>query len=146
MPRHAFRLLAPFSLAALGLLGTACAVYPPPPPPGYGPPAVALAAPPLMVWVPELGLYVAYRTPYRIFFYGGSYYYYVQGAWYAGPGYNGPWNRVAAAQLPPPLLRYRDENWNRYQVEAEQRYQQGGFDPQHQPFTGAPGRGGRGRR
>ncbi|MFZ5660219.1 MAG: hypothetical protein ACOY5C_10240 [Pseudomonadota bacterium] len=136
-------ILAP--VFGLGFL-PACAVSPPPPP-AYGPPpAVAYAGPPVMVWVPEANAYVAYRSPYRIFFRSGNYYHYNRGQWYAGPGYSGPWSHVGPDRLPPGLLRFREEHWNRYQLEAERGYRQDGWAPGHRPFRAHPGRGGgRGR-
>ncbi|WP_297913741.1 hypothetical protein [Thiomonas sp.] len=87
---------------------------PPPvyaPAPVYAPPPVTVA-PQAMVWLPEIGAYVALGLQQPIFYVGGVYYYRYRDAWYTGPGYGGPWRRGAP---PGALRRFRDPDWGRYQ-------------------------------
>ncbi|MHB1530976.1 hypothetical protein [Acidithiobacillus sp.] len=90
-------------------------------PPAYPP----MAAPPVMVWLPQFHAYAALGAPQPIFYLGQSYYYYYGNRWYAGPGYSGPWRPVAAP--PPPLRRYRGRDWERYQEHAREYYRQPGW-------------------
>ncbi len=116
------------ALAALALATAAHAGGPPvsiqlnigaPPPvyapaPGY-PQMVAAPAPP-MVWLPQLGAYVALGIQQQIFYLGGAYYYFDRGGWYSGRDYGGPWRRL---DRPPGQLRHFDgRDWGRYQDEA----------------------------
>jgi hypothetical protein len=57
-------------------------------------PPLIYQAPPPMVWYPALGVYIALNSPYRLFFYGGNYYYFRGGLWYVGLGYGGPWRTI----------------------------------------------------
>jgi len=94
--------------------------------PGY--PPIAIATPPLMIWLSSLGVYAAYGTSQPIFYQGATYYYYYGNRWWAGPGYRGPWHPILA---PPPALRhwnYRD--WQNVQRDAGRHYQ----DPQWRHF------------
>ncbi|MBU2851280.1 hypothetical protein [Acidithiobacillus ferrivorans] len=94
--------------------------------PGY--PPMAIATPPLMVWLSNLGVYAAYGASQPIFYQGSTYYYYYGNRWWAGPGYRGPWRPIVA---PPPALRhwnYRD--WQNVQRDARRHYR----DPQWRHF------------
>lgn len=86
--------------------------------PAYYPPAV-VASPPLMVWLPSLGVYAAYGSSQPIFYGGSSYYYYYGNRWWSGPGYRGPWRPIAAP--PPGLQRWHPGDWQRVQNEAHYR-------------------------
>lgn len=91
---------------------------PPPPAPmvAYPPP---LAVAPSMVWVPEIGLYVALGANQPIFYLGGVYYYNYGGYWYTGPSYGGPWRRGGP---PRQLGRFDDRDWGRYQDLARRHH------------------------
>jgi len=96
-------------------------------------PALIYQAPPPMVWYPELGVYIALGSPYRLFFYAGDYFYFLNGEWYVALGYGGPWRRIERHRLPPHLRSYKDEDWPRYQHDAE-KYNRRGYRQEHPPF------------
>ena len=82
---------------------------------GAAPPVYA-PVPPSMVWLPELGMYVALGVDRPVFYLGGVYYFNDAGIWYSGPRYGGPWSRM---QRPPQYLqRVQPRDWDRYQAEA----------------------------
>ena len=56
---------------------------------------IDLPAPPQLVPVPASPVMYAPGTPANYFFYGGRYYVFASGVWYASPGYNGPWVAIA---------------------------------------------------
>ena len=88
-----------------------------PPPP---PPVVIEAAPPLVV-VPGSPVYYAPQLPYNYFYYGGQYWRFHEGAWFAAASFAGPWGFVSVHHVPPPLLavpvRYykvHPEHWKKH--------------------------------
>ncbi len=82
--------------------------------PAYQPPL--LAAPPLMIWLSNLGVYAAYGASQPVFYQGSNYYYYYGNRWWSGPGYRGPWRPLAG---PPPALRsWNHRDWQRVQRDA----------------------------
>ncbi len=101
-------------------VGTPPPVYAPAPvyapPPVYAPAPVY--APPAMVWLPQIGAYVALGLQQPVFYLGGVYYHFAGGGWYAGPSYGGPWRPAG----PPPgvLRRFHDRDWDRYQRMARE--------------------------
>lgn len=97
-------------------------------------PRIVLPAPPPMVWLPQLRVYVAHDTPHNIFFHDGHYYLYHQNAWYLGPGYAGPWTAVTVRQVPPGLRAYRGDHWDDYQRDADERFRHWHDDDAHYPF------------
>ncbi|MEL5849377.1 MAG: hypothetical protein U7M05_08445 [Candidatus Igneacidithiobacillus chanchocoensis] len=104
---------------------------------GY--PAPVLAAPPLMVWLPELGVYAAYGSQQPIFYTGSSYYYFYSNRWWAGPAYRGPWHPIPAP--PPGLRRWSPRGWPQLQRQAEYHarnphWRQ--FRPQQRPLPPPP--------
>lgn len=104
-------------------------------------PRILLPAPPPMVWLPSIGIYVAHESPQAIFFLDGDYYVRDHGVWFASRVYGGPWARVDVMRLPPPLRGYHDRDWGRYQREARSRYRRDD-DRMHPMFyPGHPGRG-----
>ena len=103
------------------------------PAPGYVEPAL-VAPGPSMVWDPALGAYVALGVQQPLFYFGGVYYYLYGGRWYAGPQYGGPWRPV---RPPPPLRRFQDHDWDRYQRYAREHAR----DPHWRHFRPADGRG-----
>jgi len=98
-------------------------------------PKIVFTAPPAMVWLPGPQVYVAHDSPYPVFHHEGRYYLNHEGAWYFGPGYNGPWTSANNHQIPPGLRNYRREQWGEHQHEAEQRFREGRED-EHAPFYG----------
>lgn len=120
-------------------------VAPPPPPiyvaPAYGP-GVVVSAPPLMLWYPQFGGYVAMGVSQPLFFLSGVYYFSDGGRWYSGPSYRGPWRPSPA--LPPGLRRFHDRDWHRVQERArgyERNPQWGRFRPESGPPGHGPDRG-----
>lgn len=66
---------------------------------------VQLGAPPQLAVIPGTPVEYAPALPANYFFYGGHYYVFTHGNWYAARGYNGPWAVVAPGYVPAPLLR-----------------------------------------
>jgi hypothetical protein len=66
---------------------------------------ISFSAPPQLVEVPEVQAvqYVPTASA-NVFFYGGQYWVYANGAWYYAGGYNGPWVLAAPEYVPQPLL------------------------------------------
>jgi len=90
-------------------------------------------SPPPMVWVPEIGVYVAFNSPYRLFFYAGQYYLFDQGRWFYGAGYGGPWMSIDIGRLPGDLKSYRDHDWRHYQERVDMYYRRG-YHHEHPSF------------
>jgi hypothetical protein len=65
---------------------------------------INLPAPPSFVIIPGTPVAYAPAVPANYFFYGGHYYVFTNGAWYLGPGYNGPWAVVGPEYIPLPIL------------------------------------------
>jgi hypothetical protein len=65
---------------------------------------IQLPAPPEIVPVPSSPVMYAPEAPGNYFFYGGQYYFFASGVWYASPGYNGPWVALAPEYVPRPIL------------------------------------------
>ena len=61
--------------------------------------------PPPLVVVPDVpAVQYVPSAPANVFFYGGQYWVFANGGWYAGAGYNGPWIVVGPQFVPRPLL------------------------------------------
>jgi hypothetical protein len=95
-------------LVALSFFGCEVVVAPPrgrvvvaPVPP---PPVVVLTARPRLVFVSEYNIYVAPDVDYYLFYDGTFWFYFVDGRWYRGNEYNGPWG-VVEKKLPPGLVK-----------------------------------------
>jgi len=97
-------------------------------------PRIVLPAPPPMIWLPQLRVYVAHDTPHSIFFHDGHYYLFHQNVWYLGPGYAGPWTVINVRQVPPGLHTFRGERWEEYERDADRRYRNWHDDDAHYPF------------
>jgi hypothetical protein len=67
-----------------------------------GVPAPVVVAPAPVVVAPAPPVVVAPGAP--VYFYGSSYYTYYNRAWFAGPGYGGPWAFVPVARVPRPII------------------------------------------
>ncbi len=66
---------------------------------------INLPAPPQLVVIPEVRtVQYAPAAPANLFVYGGQYWAFADGGWYASPGYNGPWIVVAPQFVPRPVL------------------------------------------
>ena len=66
---------------------------------------IRLPAPPPLVVVPAVPVVqYAPSAPANVFFYGGQYWVFTNGGWYASAGYDGPWVVVAPQIVPRPLL------------------------------------------
>ncbi len=66
---------------------------------------INLPAPPPLVAIPSTPVQYAPGIDANYFFYGGEYFVYTNGQWYASPTYNGPWAYVAPEYVPLPLLQ-----------------------------------------
>ena len=66
------------------------------------PPLVVVSETPQVQYVPTAPAMPA--DPANLFFYNGQYWAFVNGGWYVGPGYNGPWIVVAPQFVPRPIL------------------------------------------
>lgn len=66
---------------------------------------IHLPGPPAFVVVPGARVYYAPRGPANVFFYANQYWVFVDGAWYVGPAWSGPWVVVAAPYVPLPILQ-----------------------------------------
>lgn len=71
------------------------------------PPPVVIVEPPVFLYPPTLGFYVAVGVPYDCFFLDGRYYIHKGGVWYAAPHYTGPWFIVQHSHLPPGLVKHK---------------------------------------
>lgn len=89
------------------------------------PMALEYQTPPAMVWVPEIGVYLALNSPYRLFFYAGDYYLFDHNQWFMAPGYGGPWVTIELGRMPRHLRQFRDKDWQRYQNRANIYYRKG---------------------
>lgn len=70
------------------------------------PAPVYIAEPPVFLYPPGLGFFVAVGVPYDCFYVDDYYYVYRGRAWYAAPHYTGPWFIVRHEQLPPGLAKH----------------------------------------
>ena len=84
---------------------------------------VVIEEPPIFIYPPSLGFYVAVGVPYDIFFVDNYYYLYRGNAWYRAPGYNGPWVGVRHKRLPPGLRRHKHDRIVRIRDVEYRRYQ-----------------------
>jgi hypothetical protein len=65
---------------------------------------INLPAPPALVVVPATPVMYAPSVRANYFFYGGEYFVFTRGAWYASAGHNGPWMVRAPEFVPRPIL------------------------------------------
>lgn len=75
-----------------------------------------------LVWLSELGLYVALGTRQPVFFHDAYYYRYDNNRWLRSRHVRGPWKRVTQKRLPKHLRNYRRADWARDQDRAHKRY------------------------
>jgi hypothetical protein len=84
---------------------------------------IVLAGPPMFVFPPALGFYVAVGVPYDMFFVDMRYYLCMHGAWYVAPYYDGPWVVIRYRRLPrilrmhkyQQIVKIRDQEYRVYQ-------------------------------
>ena len=67
------------------------------------PPVVVMAPPPLVV-VPGSPVFYAPGARMNFFAYGGRYYTFHEGAWFVATTYGSPWETIAPARVPRPVL------------------------------------------
>jgi hypothetical protein len=91
---------------------------------------INVPAPPRLVAIPQSPIRYAPRVDANYFFYDGEYWVFRNGAWYAGPRYNGPWAAVAPEFVPPPLLgvpvryyRRPPPEWRQWRAQAPPRWE-----------------------
>lgn len=70
-------------------------------------PVVVIEEPPVFLYPPELGFYVAVGVPYDIVFIQGTYYLFRDNVWYRAPHYSGPWVVTRHKHLPPGLRKHK---------------------------------------
>ncbi len=71
---------------------------------GSSPPPVIVATPPRVVVVPGTPVYYAPGVDFNLFVYGGRYYSFHNGTWFAAAGHSGPWVVIANDKVPKPVL------------------------------------------
>jgi hypothetical protein len=91
---------------------------------------INLPGPPQWAVIPQLPVYYAPAAAANVFRYNQQYYAFVNGGWYVGPGYNGPWIVVAPPFVPTPLLhvpvRYYHEppgHWKQWRHDEPPRWE-----------------------
>ena len=90
---------------------------------------IELPAPPALAAVPGTPVMYAPAVPANYFVYGGRYYVFFAGGWYASAGYDGPWVAVVPALVPPPILavpvryyRVLPREWRAWRLDAPPRW------------------------
>jgi len=105
------------------------------------PPPVVVSATPMMIFLPEPGIYVAIGVPYYIFFISGRYYYFHDSRWFWAPGYGGPWGHVVHKSLPPGLRKYKIEEIHRFREREFNLYKAQGPKYKGRHFSAVEGPG-----
>jgi len=75
-------------------------------PPGSNvvpPPALAVAAPPRLVAVPDSPVLYGPNATFTLLAYGGRYYSFHNGAWFFATGPGGSWHPIASTRVPKPV-------------------------------------------
>ena len=93
-----------------------------------------MPAPPAMVWLPNIGIYVARDSREPFFYREGRYYMRHDNRWYSTTYYGGPWAAVRYGMLPAPLRRFRDEDWQRYRRDADEHFRRDRGPDRPAPF------------
>lgn len=90
---------------------------------------IHLGSPPQFQQVPETPVSYAPGVGANLFLYDGQFFAFRGGAWFGGPGYNGPWSEVRPEYVPRPILavpvRYyheRPREWANWRHEAAPRW------------------------
>lgn len=90
---------------------------------------IHLGSPPQFVQVPESPVSYAPSVGANLFLYDGQFFAFRGGAWFAGPGQQGPWSAVRPEYVPRPILavpvRYyheRPREWAHWRHEAPPRW------------------------
>lgn len=66
--------------------------------------SISIEIQPRLVVVPGVPVYYAPELPYNYFFYAGQYYVFINGVWYVGPTFRGPWVFLPLVSVPQPIL------------------------------------------
>lgn len=116
----------------------------------YVNPPVVIARPPLFLYPPQLGFYVAVGVGYDLFYSGNVYYLNSGNIWYSSPYYNGPWVKANYKHIPYGIRKhdfkqiryYRDYSYRKYKAgKVSHGYKQ--FQPQmHKHPAEGYGKGG----
>lgn len=90
---------------------------------------IHLGSSPQFVQVPESPVSYAPSVGANLFMYGGEFFNFRGGVWFAGPGSQGPWSEVRPEHVPRPILavpvRYyhdRPREWSHWRHEAPPRW------------------------
>ncbi len=78
-----------------------------------------MASLPNMLFVPQLGFYVAVGQPYDLLFLNNYYYISHGGQWYRARHFQGPWKFVRHAHLPRPFRAYK---WKQIRTYCDREY------------------------
>jgi hypothetical protein len=70
-----------------------------------GPPRIVVAAPPAVVFIPDLQVYFVPGLKFDVFFYDGYWWSPRRNGWYRASEYNGPWHGVKRRYVPGPVYR-----------------------------------------
>ncbi|MBF0225433.1 MAG: hypothetical protein HQK76_08275 [Desulfobacterales bacterium] len=97
---------------------------------------VYIEEPPVFIFPPSLGFYIAIGIPYDMFYIDNHYYMYRENMWYVAPNYNGPWGKTHYRHIPKGLRRHkhgyivkvRDEEYRNYKHQKD-RYHGKHFRP-----------------
>jgi len=116
----------------------------------YVEPPVVISGPPLFLYPPRLGFYVAVGVGYDLFLSGNVYYLNKGNVWYSSPYYNGPWVKSHYKKVPYGIRKhsfkqihyYRDDSYRKYRAgKAPHHFKQ--FTPKsHKHPAGGYGKGG----
>jgi hypothetical protein len=113
------------------------------PSPAYVEPPVVISGPPLFLYPPRLGFYVAVGVGYDLFFSGNVYYLNHGNVWYSSPYYNGPWVKTHYKKVPYGIRKhdfkrihyYRDDSYRKYKAgKAPHHYKH--FQPKSHGHSG----------
>jgi hypothetical protein len=87
-------------------------------------------SPPQFAPVPESPVSYAPAVGANLFMYDGQFFAFRGGAWFAGPGYQGPWSEVPPQYVPRPILAVpvqyyheRPREWSHWRREAPPRWE-----------------------
>ena len=94
---------------------------------GYRAPRVVINEPPVFIFSPPLGFFVAVGVPYDLFYCNNFYYLCRDHLWYGAPNYFGPWGIIDFDFLPgeirrhhfESILRVRDDEFRRFRHEGD---------------------------
>jgi hypothetical protein len=85
---------------------------------------------PNFVYLPDLGFFVSYGSPYEMIFYNDIYYLFWNESWYYSFYFSGPWNIVQQDNLPVLFRRYRWFDIRRFRDTEYRRHDRNYWDNQ----------------